>query len=94
MAVLHCVKSGARTGQIILLLDLTTSGDSETVMATLQRLGYTPEIRHVSYKTGVHVLAILKDEQHNVIPDDYLIDEWLELRSEIHADAVHLWCGK
>ncbi|MEB3293799.1 MAG: hypothetical protein VKJ24_11625 [Synechococcales bacterium] len=94
MTVLNCVKLGAKTGQTILLVDLTTSGDSDAVMTTLQRLGYTPEIRHVGYKTGVHVLAVLKDEQHDVIPEDYLIDEWMQLRSEINPDAVHLWCGK
>ncbi|MBD2326310.1 hypothetical protein [Alkalinema sp. FACHB-956] len=94
MAVLNCVKPGAKKGQTILLVDLTTSGDSDAVMTTLQRLGYTPEIRHVSYKTGVHVLAVLKDEQHDGIPEDYLIDEWMQLRSEINPDAVHLWYGK
>lgn len=94
MAVLNCVKPGAKKGQTILLVDLTTSGDSDAVMTTLQRLGYTPEIRHVSYKTGVHVLAVLKDEQHDAIPEDYLIDEWMQLRSEINPDAVHLWYGK
>jgi hypothetical protein len=94
MAVLNCVKPGAQTGQTILLVDLTTSGDADAVLATLQRLGYHPEIRHVSYKTGVHVLAVLKDEQHDSIPEDYLIDEWMQLRSEINPDAVHLWCGK
>jgi hypothetical protein len=93
MAVLSCVKPGAKTGQTILLVDLTTSGHSDGVMATLQRLGYEPEIRHVSYKSGVHVLAVLKDEQHDVIPEDYLIDEWMQLRSELQSDAVHLWCG-
>jgi hypothetical protein len=94
MAVLNCVKPGAKTGQTILLVDLTNSGDSDAVMTTLQRLGYAPEIRHVSYKTGVHVLAVLKDEQHDSIPEDYLIDEWMQLRSEINPDAVHLWYGK
>jgi hypothetical protein len=94
MVVLNCVKPGAQTGQTILLVDLTTSGDADAVLSTLQRLGYTPEIRHVSYKTGVHVLAVLKDEQHDSIPEDYLIDEWMQLRSAINPDAVHLWCGK
>lgn len=94
MAVLNCVKPGAQAGQTILLVDLTTSGDSQAVLATLQRLGYTPEIRHVSYKTGVHVLAVLKDEQHDPIPEEYLIDEWMALRSAINPDAVHLWRGQ
>lgn len=95
MAVLNCVKPGAKTGQVILLVDLTTSGNSDETIATLQRLSYTPEIRHVSYKSGVHVVAVLKDEQHDTLPnDDYLIDEWMQLRSVILPDAVHLWVGQ
>ena len=94
MAVLNCVKPGAKVGQIILLVDLTTSGNSDDVMATLQTLGYSPEIRHASYRSGVHVLAILKDEYHqNPVSEDYLIDEWMKLRSHINPDAVHLWSG-
>jgi hypothetical protein len=95
MAVLNCVKPGARAGQIILLVDLTTSGNSDDVLATLQGLGYAPEIRHASYKSGVHVLAILKDEQHDgPVDEDYLVDEWMVLRSQLNPDAVHLWCGQ
>ncbi len=26
--------------------------------------------------------------------DDYLLEEWLQLRSQIKPDAVHLWRGK
>ncbi len=92
---MNCLKPGAKTGQVILLVYLTTSGNSDETIATLQRLGYTPEIRHVSYKSGVHVVAVLKDEQHNTLPDDdYLIDEWMQLRSVIVPDAVHLWVGQ
>jgi hypothetical protein len=25
--------------------------------------------------------------------EDYLIDEWMELRNQINPDAVHLWSG-
>ncbi len=95
MAVLNCVKPGAKAGQILLLVDLTTSGNSDNVLATLQGLGYVPEIRHASYKSGVHVLAILKDEQHNSpVDEDYLVDEWMSLRSQLNPEAVHLWCGQ
>jgi hypothetical protein len=95
MAVLNCVKPGAKTGQVILLVDLTTSGNSDETIGILERLGYNPEIRHVSYKSGVHVVAVEKDEQHSNLPsDDYLIDEWMQLRSLIVPDAVHLWTGQ
>jgi hypothetical protein len=91
MAVLECVKPGAKLGQIILAVDLTVDRD----LAKIQDLGYDPEIRHVNYPSGVHVLAILKDEQHKqAVDDDYLLEDWLQVRSEINADAVHLWRGK
>jgi hypothetical protein len=64
-------------------------------LATLQGLGYAPEIRHASYKSGVQVLAILKDEQYDApVDEDYLVDEWMVLRSQLNPDAVHLWCGQ
>jgi hypothetical protein len=95
MAVLECVKPGAKLGQIILAVDLTVAGSGNHVLPTIERLGYEPEIRHVNYASGIHVLAILKDEQHEqAVDDDYLLEEWLQVRSQINADAVHLWRGK
>ena len=95
MAVLECVKPGAKLGQIILAVDLTLAGSVDNVLAKIQDLGYNPEIRHVNYPSGVHVLAILKDEQHyEAVDDDYLLEEWLQVRSQINPDAVHLWRGK
>ncbi|NJK75151.1 MAG: hypothetical protein HC849_09875 [Oscillatoriales cyanobacterium RU_3_3] len=95
MAVLECVKPGAQLGQIILAVDLTVAGAIDRTLATIQDLGYDPQIRHVNYSSGVHVLAILKDEQHSeAIDDDYLLEEWLQVRSQINPDAVHLWRGK
>jgi hypothetical protein len=95
VAVLECVKPGAKLGQIILALALTVAGAVDRVLAKIQDLGYDPEIRHINYPSGVHVLAILKDEQHKqAVDDDYWLDEWLQVRSEINPDAVHLWRGK
>ena len=95
MAVLECVKPGAKLGQIILALALTVAGAVDRILAKLQDLRYDPEIRHTNYPSGVHLLAILKDEQHSeAVDDDYLLDEWLQVRSEINPDAVHLWRGK
>ncbi|MEZ2318091.1 MAG: hypothetical protein ACBR15_03680 [Microcoleus sp.] len=95
MAVLECVKPGAQLGQIILAVDLTVAGAIDRILATIQDLGYDPEIRHIKYPSGVHVLAILKDEQHSqAVDDDYLLEEWLQVRSQINPDAIHLWRGK
>ena len=95
MAVLECVKPGARLGQIILAVDLSVAGAVDRILAKIQDLGYDPEIRHLNYPSGVRVLAILKDEQHSeTVDDNYLLDEWLQVRSEINPDAVHLWRGK
>ena len=94
MAVLECVKPGAKSGQIMLAVDLSIAGDADEVLAIIQQLGYEPKIRHVAYPSGVHVLAVLKDEQHEIVDDDYLLDEWLQVRTQINPDAVHLWRGK
>jgi hypothetical protein len=95
MAVLECVKPGAKLGQIIFAVDLTVVGAVDRILAKIQDLGYDPEMRHLNYSSGVHLLAILKDEQHSeAVDDDYLLDEWLQVRSEINPDAVHLWRGK
>lgn len=94
MSVLTCVKPGARPGQVILAIDLTVAGDSKAVLDALSVLGYTPTIRHVDYPAGVHVLAILKEEQHTTtVPEDHWLDEWLNLRNHLVPDAVHLWRG-
>jgi hypothetical protein len=93
MAVLECVKSGAKFGQIILVVDLTVAVDR--TLAKIQDLGDHSEIRQINYPSGVHVLAILKDSQHSeVVEDDYLLEDWLQVRSQINPDAVHLWRGK
>lgn len=97
MAVLECVKPGAKSGQILLAVDLSIAGDADEVLAIIQKLGYEPKICHVAYPSGIHVLAVLKDEQHEqqeIADDDYLLDEWLQVRGQINPDAVHLWRGK
>jgi hypothetical protein len=94
MTVLECVKPGAKPGQVILSVDLTTSGNYDHTIATLKAMGYAPAIRHVTYKSGVHVLAIVRDETHKEeIADEYLIDEWLKLQTVFSSDAVRLWRG-
>ncbi|NET61634.1 MAG: acyl carrier protein [Symploca sp. SIO2E6] len=94
MAVLECIKPGVKPGQVVLAVDLTTAGSTDEALAAIEQLGYSPEIRHIAYPSGVHVLAILKDEQYESVADDYLLDEWQQLLSVINPDAVHLWRGK
>ena len=87
-------KPGAKTGQIVLSIDLTVAGNAEEVLATLKDLGYSPGIRHVNDTEGIHVLAVLKDEQHETIVDlDYLIEEWIELCDRFSPNAVRVWRG-
>ena len=94
MAVLDCVKPGVKPGQIILAVDLTVAGSADDVLTAIESLGYTPEIRHIAYPSGVHVLAVLKDEQHESVADDYLLEEWQQVLSVVKSEAVHLWRGK
>ncbi len=94
MAVLNCIKPGVKPGQIILAIDLTVAGSAADVLGTIASLGYMPAIRHIAYPEGVHVLAILKDEQHESVTDDYLLNEWQNLCTLIDPNAVHLWRGQ
>jgi hypothetical protein len=76
-------------------VDLSVAGNVDEVLAAIEQLGYEPEIRYVAYHSGIHVLAFLKDEQHeSTVDDDYLLDEWQRVREQINPDAVHLWRGK
>ena len=92
--VLPCVKPGAVAGQVLLVVDLSVVGDSTAALTRLQALGYAPSIRHVSYATGVHVFAVLKDEYPPTLTEDYLVDEWVQLCAEFPPDSVHLRHGK
>lgn len=95
MRILECVKPGAKSGQIVLAVDLSVAGNADEVLSAIERLGYQPEIRHVAYPLGIHVLAFLKDEQHDTtVSDDYLLEEWQQVQEQINPDAVHLWRGK
>lgn len=94
MAVLECVKPGVKPGQVVLAVDLTVAGSADNVLAAIEQLGYVPEIRHIAYPAGVHVLAVLKDEQHESVDDNYLLEEWQQVLAVINPDAVHLWRGK
>lgn len=93
MAVLQCVKPGAKRGQILLSVDLTNAGDTDIVLNQLSDMGYSPSIRHVSYASGVHVHALLKDEQYSG-DETHLMDEWQSLAEKLGGDVVHLWKGK
>jgi hypothetical protein len=91
MAVLERVKPGAKPGQVILAIDLSIAGSSDQALDTIKRLDYTPEIRHVSYPSGVHVLAVLRDE--HATSDDHLLPEWEALLEYFPPECVHLWRG-
>ena len=94
MRTLNCIKPGVKSGQVILAVDLSIAGNVNDVLARLQEMGYKPEIRHVAYRSGVHVLAVIKDEQHETVEPNYLMDEWRQLCSQINPSAVLLWRGK
>lgn len=94
MPVLECIKPGAKPGQVILAVDLTVAGVTDAALDRLEALGYTSEIRHVAFASGVHVLAVLKDEQHQSVDDSYLMEEWQKLLAVFNPSAVHLWRGK
>lgn len=91
------MRPGAKPGQIILGVDLSETERSSEVLHLLSQLGYEPQLRYLELKTGLHVFAILKDEQHSpnlTIDDEYLMDEWETLATQITpSTAVRLWRG-
>lgn len=94
MLELNCVKPGAKPGQVILCVNLSKAGNIETTLEVLTELGYKPELRHISLKSGVQVFAVIKDEQHEKgVAFNYLMDEWLILREKLEPSSVHLWRG-
>jgi hypothetical protein len=87
---------GAKAGQILLLVDLTQTPKPIEALALIQSMGYKPQLRFCIFSTGLHVVAVLKEEQfdpHQAIADEYLMDEWLALGQSLNPDAVKLWRG-
>jgi hypothetical protein len=92
MTVLDYVKPGAKFGQVRLVVDLSVSGNVDETLNVLKEMGYEPTFELVSLRSGVHVLAVLKDEQFDrCVEPSYLMDEWKSLRTRIEPKAVHLW---
>ncbi|NJO78921.1 MAG: hypothetical protein HC827_10625 [Cyanobacteria bacterium RM1_2_2] len=91
------IRPGAKPGQIILGVDLSEAEQASQVLNGLTELGYEPQLRYLELKTGLHVFALLKEEQHHpsqTIDDEYWIDEWEMLANQIvPSTAVRLWRG-
>lgn len=87
---------GAKPGQIMLLVDLTLTPNPMAALDLLKSMGYEPQLKFCTFTTGLHIIAVLKDEQFDPtqpIDDEYLTDEWIELVERINKDAVRLWRG-
>ncbi|MBD1995214.1 hypothetical protein H6G00_01040 [Leptolyngbya sp. FACHB-541] len=87
---------GAKAGQIVLLVDLTQTPNPIETLDLLKSTGYEPQLRFCVFATGLHIVAVLKNEQFDPsqpIDDEYLMDEWIELVEKINPDAVRLWRG-
>jgi hypothetical protein len=91
------MRPGARAGQIILGIDLSEVEHPSQALALVEVLGYDPQLRYLELNIGLHIFAVLKDEQHSpavMIDDEYLIDEWESLAEQINpSTAVRLWRG-
>lgn len=90
------IQIGARPGQILLFVDLSAVEQPSDVLKRLTTLGYEPQLRYLELKTGLHVIAILKDEQLDPtqsIDTHPLLDEWESLTEQIHPEAIRLWHG-
>lgn len=91
------IRPGAKPGQIILGVDLSETERASLTLSLLTQLGYEPQIRYLELNRGLHVFAILKDEQYDpnvMLDDEYLISEWENLSAQITpSTAVRLWRG-
>jgi hypothetical protein len=91
------MRPGAKPGQIILGIDLSEIEHPSQILALLEQQGYEPQLRYLELKIGLHIFAVLKDEQHDptvVLDDEYLMDQWKALRQQITPPtAVRLWRG-
>ena len=92
---------GAKPGQAILLVDLSELPQPSQTLQLLSELGYTPQLRYLETQTGLHVVAVLKDEQINTAypsDEEALFDEWealaLRITPENSNQAVRLWQGR
>lgn len=92
---------GAKPGQVLLLVDLSELTQPSQTLGLLSSLGYDPQLRYLETPTGLHVVAVLKDEQTDpTSPSDEeaLLDEWeslaLRITPENPNQAVRLWRGR
>ncbi|MEP0874109.1 hypothetical protein NDA01_30885 [Trichocoleus desertorum AS-A10] len=88
---------GAKPGQVVLLVDLSEVPRPSQVLELVTSLGFNPQLRYCEFRTGLHVVALLKEEQLDPtkpISDEYLAEEWETLVNQINPDAVHLWRGQ
>lgn len=91
------MRPGARPGQMILGIDLSEVEQPSQVLALTEQQGYEPQLRYLELKVGLHIFAVLKDEQHDPtvrLDDEYLMDEWETLSQQVvPSTAVRLWRG-
>ena len=92
---------GAKPGQVVLLVDLSELTQPSQTLALLPSLGYNPQLRYLETQSGLHVVAVLKDEQinsTNQAAEEALFDEWESLALRLTPDnpnqAVRLWRGR
>ena len=89
---------GAKPGQAILFVDLSKAGSPSDVLRQLSEMGYDPQIRYLELTTGLHVVAVLKDER-GLTDRQYesLENEWESLGQHISPsdlnNVVRLWKG-
>jgi hypothetical protein len=87
-------------GQLVMYVELSMMKHL-TVAQTLQRLeqmGYTPQLRYLELADGIHLFAVLRDEQHNPmeqIDSHYRADEVIALFEAFPGDemAIHMATG-
>lgn len=89
-------KPGAKPGYAVLLVDLSEAKNASALLEALEAEGYQPEIRHVEFAIGIHIIAVLKEVE--ILAEqqyDELSAEWetliYRLTPEDPNQCIRLW---
>lgn len=77
-------------GEVWLSVELSAIHDRPIadVIQTLIEAGYQPQLRYRQLPNGLAMFALLKHEQHDELPEDYLGDELETLAELIPPQAI------
>jgi hypothetical protein len=87
-----------KSGQLLMYVELTAiKGKSiSESLALLEAMGYEPQLRYLDLNDGLHLYALLRDEQLDpaqLIDDNYRLDERIALFEAFPGDEMVVHCA-